>query len=138
MNLLQHFDRLQRNRFRCKRNLPEWTEINGCKLNIQIRLRVQPVFVFCCGMEDSPQPSRSRASDRATNPLHDDANVENEELSTSEQQDAYSELDHNPQDVASKMLVQIAPWMEEERSLLPHQEAAILMEFARDGNIPFI
>ena len=25
------------------------------------------------------------------------------------------------------------PWMEEEKELLPHQEAAILLEFARDG-----
>lgn len=27
------------------------------------------------------------------------------------------------------------PWMEEERELLPHQEAAILLEFARDGMV---
>ena len=27
----------------------------------------------------------------------------------------------------------IQPWLEEERPLLPHQEAAILLEYARDG-----
>eukprot|EP01032_Pedospumella_encystans_P031971 gene31971-36094_t len=34
---------------------------------------------------------------------------------------------------ANDALVTVMPWMEEEKELLPHQEAAILLEFARDG-----
>lgn len=35
-------------------------------------------------------------------------------------------------------LISSQPWLDEEHKLLPHQEAALLLEYARDGKVSII